>query len=118
MAEFAKILEQVRERAGLSQKQLAAVLNVTPSVVSQYENGKTMPGYDTMLRIAAFFHVSVDYLLGQDQQSMETEAWLSEEYSDGMTNRMLLTKCTALSGQYRSLLTGILLLLEQENSKS
>ena len=118
MAEFAKKLEQVRERAGLSQKQLAAVLNVTPSVVSQYENSKTMPGYDTMLRIAAFFHVSGDYLLGQDQQSMETEAWLSEEYSDGMTNRMLLTKCTALSGQYRSLLTGILLLLEQENSKS
>ena len=116
MAEFSKILKQLRVRNGLSQKQLAAVLNVTPSVVSQYENGTTMPGYDVMLRIAEQFHVSVDYLLGRDPVRLETENWLSEAFYGDITNRMLLTKCNSLAARQRKLLSGILLLLEQENS--
>lgn len=117
MAEFSKILKQLRVRNGLSQKQLAAVLNVTPSVVSQYEKGVTMPGYDVMLRIAEQFHVSADYLLGRDPVSLKTENWLSEEFYGKMTNRMLLLKCNSLSARQRKLLLGILLLLEQENSE-
>lgn len=115
MTDFARILEQLRTRADLSQKQLAALLNVTPSVVSQYENGKTMPGYDIMLNIAEYFQVSVDYLLGRNPSALKTERWLSEEYCSGIDNRKLLTKCNALTAQQRKLLLGMLLLLEQEN---
>ncbi len=116
MTDFSKILEQLRGRADLSQKQLAAVLNVTPSVVSQYEGGKTMPGYDVLLKIAEYFQVSVDYLLGRDPLALTIERRLSEEYCSGIDNRELLEKCNALTAQQRKLLLGMLLLLEQENS--
>ena len=114
MAEFARILIQLRERANMNQKTLAATLGITPSVVSQYEKGKAMPGYDVMQKIADHFHVSVDYLLGRDKPAMETEQWLNASFDGKLTNRQFLEQCTPLSQEQRKLLCGILQLLKQE----
>lgn len=116
MKEFSKILIQLRERANINQKTLAAALGITPSVISQYENGKAMPGYDVIQKIAAHFHVSVDYLLGRDKPALETDRWLDAKYDETLTNRTLLEKCTALSQSQRRLLCGFLQLLEQEDN--
>ncbi len=114
--EFGEILVQLRERTGINQKKLAAALGITPSVVSQYEKGKAMPGYDVMRKIADHFHVSVDYLLGREKEALETDRWLNADYDGKRTNRQLLTQCTALSAQQRRLLCGFLELLKQERT--
>ena len=116
MAEFARILAQLRERSGMRQKTLANLIGVTPSVVSQYETGKTMPGYDVMLRIADHFHVSVDFLLGRDARALETDRWLNNYYIDNLTNRQLLEQCANLSQSQRKVLCGVLQVLIREDN--
>lgn len=116
MTEFSEILIRLRERTNTNQKTLAAVLCITPSVVSQYEKGKVMPGYDVMCKIADFFHVSVDYLLGREKTALETDRWLDATYEGNLNNRQFLKKCNELSPQQRKLLCGILQLMAQEDN--
>ena len=49
-------------------KELGAFLGVTESAVSFYESGKRQPDYNTLMKIADYFDVSVDYLLGRNTQ--------------------------------------------------
>lgn len=49
----------------VSQEVLAKVTEKTRQTVSQYVNGISEPGYDTLIKIADYFDVSVDYLLGR-----------------------------------------------------
>lgn len=58
-------LIELRKRNRLTQSDLAKVLNVTQAAVGNWELGKRDPDYDTLSRIADYFHVSVDYLLGR-----------------------------------------------------
>lgn len=57
-------LRSLREERGYSQKDIAAALNVAPSTYNQWETGKREPDNATLLRIADFFHVTTDCLLG------------------------------------------------------
>lgn len=57
-------LKELREKKGLSQYQLAPMLGVAQSTVGSWEAGKREPNFETIQRIANFFNVSVDYLLG------------------------------------------------------
>lgn len=58
-----KIIKTLRTSAGLTQQELADVLELDRSSVGKYEAG-THPSPEVMLKISAFFHVSVDYLYG------------------------------------------------------
>lgn len=53
------------EKPITTQEKLAEVTGKTRQTVSQYVNGISEPGYDTLVKIADFFNVSVDYLLGR-----------------------------------------------------
>lgn len=64
---FGKKLRELREHKGLSQEELGKVLNKTKNNISQYETGKREPDLDTLNKIADFFNVSVDYLLGRTE---------------------------------------------------
>lgn len=61
-------IKEIRLQNGISQKQLALAIGVAQNTLSQYENGKRAPDFDTMARISDYFHVSVDYLLGRDEE--------------------------------------------------
>ncbi|MEY2239413.1 helix-turn-helix domain-containing protein [Bacillus altitudinis] len=62
---FGKRITTLRKKAGLTQEELAKKLNVTRSALSQYELGTREPNYDLLLKIADFFEVTVDYLIGR-----------------------------------------------------
>ena len=64
MVDFGMRLRTLRKSKNLTQKQLADQLRVTKSVISAYETDLRMPSYDILIRIAALFSVSTDYLLG------------------------------------------------------
>ena len=57
-------IKYLRVRNGMTQKDLATLLNIGNNTLSQYESGKRVPGDDVKLKIAAIFDVTVDYLLG------------------------------------------------------
>ncbi len=56
----------LRKQHGLTMKELGSIVGVAESSISLYENGKRQPDYDTLQKIADYFHVSVDYLLGRE----------------------------------------------------
>lgn len=58
-------IRQLRESKQISQKELAAKLNLANSTLCQYETGDRIPSDEIKARIADYFDVTVDYLLGR-----------------------------------------------------
>ena len=58
-------IRNLREDRDLKQWQLAQVLQVSQNTYSQYENGVIELTADTLVKLADFYGVSVDYLLGR-----------------------------------------------------
>ena len=64
-----KKLRDLREKCGYTQQQIANALNIDRSTYSYYETGKTSPDIPSLLVLASVFSVSIEDLLGQEQQS-------------------------------------------------
>lgn len=58
-------LKELRRKKGISQLRLATELNTTQNTISRYETGEREPGIDELIKIADYFNVSVDYLIGR-----------------------------------------------------
>ena len=71
---FSEILKDLRSKSGISQGQLAKSVGVSPGNVSDWEVGKTKPGYVALAALARFFGVSADYLLELDTAPVKTGA--------------------------------------------
>lgn len=64
---FSLQLKELREKAGYSQYSFANKFGVAQSTVGGWESGKREPNFETTIRLAEFFGVSIDYLLtGRD----------------------------------------------------
>ena len=61
-------LKELRLKNKLLQRNVAEVLNCSQAVYSRYENGEREMPKEYLSRLADFYSVSVDYLLGRDQQ--------------------------------------------------
>lgn len=57
-------LKELREKKGISQLKLALDLSMNQNSISRYENGVRQADYVTLIKLANYFDVSVDYLLG------------------------------------------------------
>lgn len=56
---------EMREKSGLTQAQLAEILNMTTRAISAWETGDRKPPIDKLEWLADYYNVSVDYLLGR-----------------------------------------------------
>lgn len=61
---FAQKLKQARNNAGYTQRQIAEILNMKQPTLASYELGRTEPDIETLGKLADFYEVSVDWLLG------------------------------------------------------
>ncbi len=61
---FGKRLKELRLEKGLTQQRLGKIFNLCHQTISSWEKGLREPNLDDLLKIAKFFDVSVDYLLG------------------------------------------------------
>ena len=78
---FSERLRALRKSANISQQTLGDAMNVTKVSISGYETGNRKPDTETLQKLADFFDVSTDYLLGRSAV-METAS------SYGSDNRM------------------------------
>ncbi|MBQ7034176.1 MAG: helix-turn-helix transcriptional regulator [Clostridia bacterium] len=62
-------LRELRKAKHISQLKLAIDLNMNQNTISRYENSEREPGINELIKIADYFNVSVDYLLGRSDQS-------------------------------------------------
>ena len=58
-------LRELRERKKISQLKLAMDLDINQNSISRYENGVREADYATLIKLADYFDVSLDYLLGR-----------------------------------------------------
>ena len=73
MVDLGDKLKSLRTEKALSQEQLAKRLSITKSMISAYENSIRLPSYDVLNKIALFFNVSFDFLLGvTERQFLDT----------------------------------------------
>lgn len=63
-----KRLRQLRTNKKLTQKNVAEFLGVDRTTYVKYETGASEPNFETLQRLATFFGVSTDYLLGTETQ--------------------------------------------------
>lgn len=65
-------VKELRKKSGYSQQKLAKILNVHQTAISQWETERTSPDIDIASKMAAVFGVSLDYLLGREEQDFMT----------------------------------------------
>lgn len=76
MAKFEERLKALRTSKQLSQMELAKQLKTSKSSINMYERGEREPGIETLEKIADYFNVDLDYLLGKSDYANRHE-WLS-----------------------------------------
>lgn len=59
-------LYKQRQLLRLSQKEVAAAVHVSPSIISNYENGERTPSLEILIALANLYRCSTDYLLGYE----------------------------------------------------
>lgn len=64
--EFSEIIKELRELRGLKQEELANIFGLKRTTISSWEVGKSKPDVDTLIKVAEFFNVSIDYLLSHE----------------------------------------------------
>ena len=73
---LARKLKELREIRKMSQAELADILDVAQQTVASWERGKSSPNYELLQRIADYFHVSTDYILGREEKRLPFAAAL------------------------------------------
>ena len=101
MATFGERIKELRKQRGLTQRQMAAIFEVTERNYQRYE-ATDSPSNETLVKLAKFFEVSTDYLLGDTPRKIEfTEplesyaAWLRKvgiPISGGSKTGMIVTE--------------------------
>ena len=81
-------IKAIRKSKGLSQEELAALLNVVRQTVSKWEQGDTIPDIETIKKIADLYGISVDSLLEEKPQEDEID---TKERKRIMTNKIVIT---------------------------
>lgn len=64
---FNIILKQLREAHSLTQDDVAKYLNIARATYANYETGNREPSFSTLQKLAGYFGVTTDYLLGNDR---------------------------------------------------
>ena len=62
-------LKKLRKMRKISQLKLAIDLNMNQNTISRYENMERQADYETLISFADYFNVSLDYLLGRDEDT-------------------------------------------------
>ena len=93
--ETKEILLKLRNKAGLSQEELAEKIYVTRQAVSRWETGETLPNTETLKQLSRLYNVSINTLLGSprklicqccgmpledDIMAKETDGSINEDY--------------------------------------
>lgn len=77
-------ITELRKRKGLTQSEMSRRLGVHRGTYSNYESGKREPDHDMTVKIANFFEVTTDFLLGKSN-----EPQLSEEEDQALTHEAI-----------------------------
>lgn len=59
-------LKRAREKKNISQKEVASILNISRQSISKWENNRSFPDVDNLIRLSKIYEISIDELLKND----------------------------------------------------
>ena len=83
------IIRELRKKKGISQKVLAIELSVSQPTVCDWEKGVKIPGSENLKKLANYFGVSIDYLLGRNENDDLQIEKLTAEYDRELRKRII-----------------------------
>lgn len=66
-SEFAQRLQQLRERQRKNRKVMSELCGLHPDAIRRYERGESKPDLDSLIAIADYLGVTIDYLIGREK---------------------------------------------------
>ena len=78
-AKVGKKIAELRQARGLTQQQLASILNLSHQAVSKWESGMALPDIQTLMDLTRFFGITVENLLTDEEEETESEAAVEEQ---------------------------------------
>ena len=82
MTEIKDRIISLRNEKKLTQSQLAKELNISPSAIGMYEQGRRKPSYELLENICDYFNVDMDYLMGRSDIKNRYQAGVKYEWED------------------------------------
>lgn len=82
MAEIKDRIVSLRNEKNITQSQLAEELNISPSAIGMYEQGRRKPSYELLEEICDYFNVDMDYLMGRSDIKNRYQAGLKYDWED------------------------------------
>lgn len=78
MSEFSERLKELRKDAGISIVELAKGIEYSKSIISYWENGVKEPSLTAIVKLAQYFHVTSDYLIGLKEYETSSALYADE----------------------------------------
>lgn len=97
-------LKYLRELKKKSQQEVCSILNIEQSTLANYENDKRVPKIDILIKLAEYYNVSVDYLLGLKKSGSETNDCYNYFYEEGDANWSIRKIANAKEISYEEML--------------
>lgn len=88
---FGDVLKKVRKEAGITQRELAHKMKLSPSAIGLYEQNRREPEYEILCKFADFFDTDLDYLLGRSFQNKKD----TNEFRNAKDALTYVLKCKA-----------------------
>ena len=79
-------IRYLRLKNNLTAKDLSIILGTSESAISLYENGKRKPSIELILKMADYFSVSTDFILGATENIADSEKVIDIDFSDVLEN--------------------------------
>lgn len=104
-------LKELRKKKGLTQEEMALLLNLTRITYSNYENEKTEPDIQTLCKMSKELNVSIDYIVGNENKFLYDTSKLSE------TQKALIKEIENLNEKNQTILFGYVTHMIYEQNK-
>lgn len=111
MKNYGEALKYQREISGLNQTELAKKVGTSQQNIGRWENNEVLPNIDFCVRLATFYGISVNELLGiSDGGTVPTAAPMGNAVGESLTieEHNLITKYRKLSPDLKEMLNGII----------
>ncbi|MBB6636787.1 helix-turn-helix domain-containing protein [Cohnella thailandensis] len=98
-------LRELRLKRNISQEEVARHIGITRSAYSHYEINNRQPIYETLIKLAAYFDVSLDYIIGGNSPSQSN---MSYELPDATDSKEILMLLRGMNHEQRKQSLGLL----------
>ena len=72
-------LREIRAKYKLNQSEIAKITGLSQKSISNYENAQTYPNVEALIKLADYFHISIDELIGHEAKNIIDKSLMSDE---------------------------------------